>query len=130
MTKHIFTPSVPGFDELFKKAVQERADFIVRNKELLIAAWVAQHGWHPDECTLIQQDMQDGSIKMWVEKRGEFEELKRFREREKLVQRLLRKIAPDDPLTNEAPSPHWARAVEQLARDVESFDLNPGDVSR
>lgn len=61
-------------------AVGERLRAIAGREEALVEAWVAQHGWKPDESCIVRQDMPDGSIRMWVEKRGEFDELKRLRE--------------------------------------------------
>jgi len=69
----------PRFAGLLEAALAKRLAFVNANREALLEAWVAQHGWHPDECMLMQQDMGDGRLRMWVEKRGEFEELKRLR---------------------------------------------------
>jgi hypothetical protein len=80
---------VNDFSKMLSKAVEDRLRFIGSNEERLVEAWVAQHGWKPDECQIVRQDMQDGTVRMWVEKRGDFDELQRFREREHLVQAAL-----------------------------------------
>lgn len=76
------------FQEKLTEAVDARLRAIAGREEELVEAWVAQHGWKPDQCMLIRQDMADGTIRMWVERRGDFDELKRYREREPLVQAL------------------------------------------
>lgn len=53
--------------EIISKTVEAKLAFIDSNREALLEAWVAQHGWMPDECVLVQQ--QDGmNVKMWVER--------------------------------------------------------------
>lgn len=76
----------PDFQRLISQAVQERTNFIFRNREAVLEAWVAQHGFNPDECVLMEQDMGDGSMRVWIEKRGDFDELRAFRAREDRLQ--------------------------------------------
>lgn len=60
----------PIFDyaSVTKIAIDEKMDFISKNKEALIEAWVAQHGWKPDECILVQKD--EGLVtKFWMERK-------------------------------------------------------------
>ena len=47
----------PRFAGLLEAALAKRLAFVNANREALLEAWVAQHGWHPDECMLMQQDM-------------------------------------------------------------------------
>lgn len=46
----------------------KQAKEIGRNREALIEAWVAQHGWRPDECHMVTQQMQDGTTRIWIER--------------------------------------------------------------
>jgi hypothetical protein len=107
-------------DENFHKklmaAAQERLRVIAGNEEKLVEAWVAQHGFKPDECEIVRQDMQNGTVRMWVAKRDEFAKLRRFEEREPLVQSLL---ALSD-LMRDAP----VALVESVNR-VRDFVLQP-----
>lgn len=66
--------------ELIEKAVKEKLDDIGKHREMLVSMFVAQHGWHPDQCQLMVQELGNGSHRTWVEKNGDFEELKRLRE--------------------------------------------------
>jgi hypothetical protein len=77
------------FSEKLHAAVRERLEFIERNREALLEAWVAQHDYKPDECAIVQQDMGDGTIRTWVEKRGEFEELQHYRDRKQSIDALV-----------------------------------------
>lgn len=67
------------FQKTIEKAIKERVDFIARNETALIEAWIAQHGFNPDEMQVVRQDLPDGTIRMWVERRGEFAALQRAR---------------------------------------------------
>jgi hypothetical protein len=58
------------FHEKLMGAVRERLSAIAGNEEKLVEAWVAQHGFKPDECEIVRQ-MQNGTTRMWVAKRGE-----------------------------------------------------------
>jgi hypothetical protein len=80
------------FHKKLMASAQERLRLIAGNEEKLVEAWVAQHGFKPDECEIVRQDMLDGTVRMWVAKRGEFDELQRFREREPLVQAVLEQL--------------------------------------
>jgi len=86
------------FQQKLTDAVNARLRVIAGNEERLVEAWVAQHGWKPDETQIVRQDLQDGTMRMWVEKRGDFDELKRYREREPLVARLVDIVLCTDPL--------------------------------
>lgn len=99
-------------------AVSAQLNFIQANKEKLVQAWVAEHGWNPSECCLMQQDMQNGTIRMWVEKRGEHDELQRFREREPLVQALVKAVDDID-------SYDLGAAAELAAKAVRDFKVTP-----
>ncbi len=67
------------FHKKLMAAVQERLSVIAGNEEKLVEAWVAQHGFKPDECEIVRQDMHDGTVRTWVAKRGEFAELHQLR---------------------------------------------------
>jgi len=54
--------------EDFRKAYLERIDFIDRNKERLIEAWVAETGYLPSESVLVIKD-EAFVTKIWVEKK-------------------------------------------------------------
>ena len=70
------------FGKRMREHLATRVAVIAANRERLLEAWIAQHGWNPDECLLMVQDMSDGNVltqRIWIEKRGDFEELKRLR---------------------------------------------------
>jgi len=51
------------------RLAHEKARYIAPNKEALVEAWVAQHGFKPDESCLVVQDAGDGTTRVWVEHR-------------------------------------------------------------
>lgn len=56
------------FRTFVSKAVEKKLAFIDHHKEELLEAWVAQYGWMPSECVLVQQ--QDGmNVKIWIERK-------------------------------------------------------------
>jgi hypothetical protein len=116
------------FHEKLMGAVRERLSAIAGNEEKLVEAWVAQHGFKPDECEIVRQ-MQNGTTRMWVAKRGEFEELhqlraqlKRYEEREPAVRAIIEQIGPDSPLPeDQQPSRDWAEGVRLRAKELRDF---------
>jgi hypothetical protein len=58
--------------EALNAAVAEKLAFIAANREALIEAFVAQHGFNPDEAVLVTQDaFEDGksTTRCWIERR-------------------------------------------------------------
>lgn len=57
------------FTEKLTQLVQERLRFVAANEEKLVEAWLAETGLKPSESMIVRQDMPDGSIRMWVQRR-------------------------------------------------------------
>jgi hypothetical protein len=57
----------------FNQQIMDAADAALRrvnaNRETLIEAWLAETGILPSEAMLVEQRMNDGTIRFWVEKR-------------------------------------------------------------
>lgn len=102
------------FNQRISELMRERLAFINANREPLVEAWIAQHGFNPDGCELVQQDMGNGTIRMWVEMRGEFAELQGFRVRERLVQDLLRTL-------EDRGNDYWLKDVTEAQRALREF---------
>lgn len=71
---------------LMYATVLERARFVEAHKEAICEAWIAQHGFTPEECALMYQTLENGNIRVWIEKRGEFDELRSLREETQRLQ--------------------------------------------
>lgn len=60
-------------ESLFELA-KAKADYIIKNQEALLEAWVAQHGWLPDECVLVIREERTSDftthMRCWVERKG------------------------------------------------------------
>jgi hypothetical protein len=114
-----------NFHDKFMEQLEARLAYIEKNKNALVEAWVAQHGFAADECTLVQETMPTGQLRIWVERRGESEELKRYREREPLVDRLL-SAARDAALCMAGDGiKHSVQDVHDAVDAVNRFDLAP-----
>jgi hypothetical protein len=68
-------PSLPSddFQAQLRAAGEEKARFIMRNREALLEAWVAETGLLPSESVLVERRCDDGRIEIHVERRGAFE---------------------------------------------------------
>lgn len=53
------------------KAIEAKSNFIMENRERLVEAFLAQHGLYPDEAVLVEKQNPDGSVSVWVKKKGE-----------------------------------------------------------
>lgn len=113
--------AIADFSEWIKHAVKERARFIAGNEETFIEAWIAQHGFKPDEMQIIRQDMPNGSIRIWVERRGERDELMRLRAKLARVETLPNQWRNNLPALGTDPAAYAMRArLERLIEELEA----------
>jgi hypothetical protein len=70
--------------------------------------------------------IQEDGVCGWTLSDAEHEEYQRYREREPLVQKLIARLDPDDPIENsDFIEPGWVREMEGDARAVRDFKLSP-----
>lgn len=55
--------------ESIREAAMQQYREVMRNREEILKAFIAKHGYEPDEIMLVEQHMNDGSIRFWVEKK-------------------------------------------------------------
>ena len=59
-----------------EQQVKIRISDIMANREKIIEAWIAETGVSPSDAVLCQQNMEDGTIRFWVETKAENEKRK------------------------------------------------------
>jgi hypothetical protein len=63
--------------DIYAQRAAQIARFIQRNRDVLIAAWIAETGLLPSEAVLYEQSCADGTTRVWIEKQSD--ELQRWR---------------------------------------------------
>lgn len=62
-------PEAQGdFASKIAEAARAQYRFVMDNRDRLIEAWVAETGLMPSESMLVEQRMDDGTIRVWVER--------------------------------------------------------------
>lgn len=61
----------------FAEAARKLHEHVMANRERLCQAWIAETGLKPSESVLVQRQMEDGSIRIWVERRREDDKVER-----------------------------------------------------
>lgn len=88
-------------DEKFSKAIRDHLDermaYIERHRATLLEAWIAQHGFAPDETMLVTEERPESVKCTYVQRTGDAAELAWFREREPKLQAALDNMAPRVP---------------------------------
>lgn len=115
-------------DEKFSKAIRghldERMAYIERHRETLLEAWIAQHGFAPDETMLITETRPDTSVECtYVRRRGDAAELAWFRKREPLLTKLLETLAAGELYDPEGGGDFCPEDVTRDARAVREFKI-------
>lgn len=59
-----------AFGEAVFAAAVARFEFIMRRREALLEAWVAETGLFPSEAVLVERTHDDGSVTVAVERKG------------------------------------------------------------
>lgn len=54
------------FREAVERAAKERVDFIMKNRERLIEAFVAETGLLPSQCELVERSYENGTVEVSV----------------------------------------------------------------
>lgn len=61
----------------YAEAARKQLAYIQTNRDRLCEAWIAETGLKPSESVLVERRMEDGSVRVWVERRREEDEVKR-----------------------------------------------------
>ena len=57
------------FQQAIASAAEKRVAFIMRNRERLLEAWIAENGLPPSRCELVEQSFEDGRLVVYVRER-------------------------------------------------------------
>lgn len=69
-------PPVMGKDA-FAEAARKMREWLQNRRERLCEAWIAETGLKPSESVLVQKQAEDGTIRIWVERKREDDKMER-----------------------------------------------------
>lgn len=56
------------FSKIIMALAEEKLRYIAAHRERLVEAWIAETGLLPSESMLVEQNMQDGTTRVWIER--------------------------------------------------------------